>query len=89
MGPRESKKMADKDELTVEESLGALSEALGKASTDLCAVRDAVDSARADMASRNSSHARSIIKDAERAIDRLREADETLCKVIEDLKRTE
>jgi len=81
--------MADKDELTVEQSLGALSEALGKASADLSAVRVAVDSARADMSSHNGSHTRSVIKDAERAIDHLREADETLCKLLEDLKRTE
>ena len=79
--------METKDELTVEQSLGMLSEALGKASTDLCAVRAAVDLARQDMSSHNGSHARAIIKDSERALDHLRETDESLRDVLKELAR--
>ena len=81
--------MDTKDELTVEQSLGMLSEALGKASNDLCAVRAAVDLARSDMSSHNGSHTRSILKDTERALDRLRETDESLRNVLKDLRDTE
>ena len=81
--------MQPKDELTVEQSLGMLSDALGKASADLCAVRAAVDLARSNMASHNGSHTRAILKDTERALDHLRETDESLRNVLKDLRDTD
>jgi alkylation response protein AidB-like acyl-CoA dehydrogenase len=70
---------------TVEMSLEILSEALGKASSDLTAVRATLDLARADIASRNTSVSRGVLKDAERVINHLRQADEGLRDVLKDL----
>ena len=70
---------------TVEMSLQALSEALGKASDDLRAVRTALDTARADIASRNTSIARDVVSNAECVIDHLRKADEGLRDVLKAL----
>jgi len=81
--------MDDKDEPTVEESLGVLSEALGKAAVDLSAVREAVELARADMSSHNGSHTRAIIRDAERAVTHLRETEESLKDVLKDLSEAD
>ena len=72
---------------TVEMSLEALSDAVGKASDDLRAVRTALDVARADIGSRNSSLSRDVVRDAERVIVHLREADESLRAVLKDLIR--
>lgn len=72
---------------TVEMSLEALSDAVGKASEDLRAVREALDLARADIASRNTSLSRDVIGHAERVIVHLREADESLRDVLKDLSR--
>ena len=66
-------------------SLQALSEAVGKASDDLRAVRSALDTARADIASRNTSIARDVVSNAERVIDHLRQADEGLRDVLKAL----
>jgi cob(I)alamin adenosyltransferase len=77
--------METKDTPTVEMSLEMLSEAVGKASEDLCAVRATLDLARSDIASRNISMSRAIVRDAERAIDRLKQADESLREVLKDL----
>jgi len=70
---------------TVEMSLAALSEAVGRASQDLSAVRSTLDLARADIASRNTSVGRDVVREAERAIDHLRRADEALRDVLKDL----
>jgi hypothetical protein len=70
---------------TVEASLAALSEAVAKAADDLAAVRTALDTARADIASRNTSITRDVVRDAERVIDHLRRADEGLRDVLQDL----
>ena len=72
---------------TVGMSLEALSDAVGKASEDLRAVRAALDVARADIASRNTSLSRDVVRDAERVIVHLREADESLRAVLKDLSR--
>jgi hypothetical protein len=72
---------------TVEMSLTALSDAVGKASEDLRAVREALDLARADIASRNTSLSRDVVGHAEQVIVRLREADESLRDVLKDLSR--
>jgi len=66
-------------------SLQALSEAVGKASDDLRAVRTALDLARGDIASRNTSISREVVRDAERVIDHLRHADEGLRDVLKVL----
>jgi len=81
--------METKEEPTVERSLEVLSEALGKASVDLCAVRAAVDLARFDLLSHNGSHKRAIIRDTERAITHLRETDESLRDVVSYLRERE
>ena len=49
---------------TVEMSLAALSEAVGKASQDLTAVRSALDVARADINTRNTSVTRDHLRHA-------------------------
>ncbi len=66
-------------------SLEALSVAVGKASEDLCAVRSVLDTARADIASRNSSMSRNVVGPAEKGIDPLKRADEGLRDVLKDL----
>jgi ABC-type transporter Mla subunit MlaD len=78
-------RMAEKDDVTVEMSLEMLSEAVGKAAEDLRAVRVNLDQARTDIASRNSSISRQVVTDAERAIDNLRQTDESLQTVLKDL----
>jgi hypothetical protein len=72
---------------TVETSLEALSDAIGKASSDLREVRSALDLARADIASRNTSLSRDVVGHAEKVIVHLREADESLRDVLTDLGR--
>jgi hypothetical protein len=81
--------MDEKTLPTVEMSLEALSVAVGKASEDLIAVRSALDVARQDISSRNTSMSREVVKDAERVIDHLRQADEGLRDVLEDLAERE
>jgi phage protein D len=76
--------MAD-TEITVEMSLESLSDAIGKAAEDLRAVQVTLDQARTDIASRNTSVSRQVVKDAERAIDHLRQTDESLRDVLKDL----
>jgi hypothetical protein len=75
----------DRDELTVEQSLDALSEAVGKAADDLRATQARLDQQRVDIVSRNTSVTRDVVRTAERAIDRLREADEALSDVFKEL----
>jgi ABC-type transporter Mla subunit MlaD len=77
--------MTEQTTPTVETSLAALSEAVAKASQDLSAVRTALDAARADIATHNTSLRRDVIKNAERVIDHLRRADEGLRDVLKDL----
>jgi hypothetical protein len=72
---------------TVEMSLEALSDAVGKASDDLRAVRSTLDIARADIAARNTSLTRDVVGHAEKVIVHLREADESLRDVLKDLSR--
>ncbi|MCU1381327.1 MAG: hypothetical protein JWL71_24 [Acidobacteria bacterium] len=72
---------------TVEMSLEALSEAVGKASDDFRAVRATLDIARADIASRNTSLSREVVIHAEKVINHLREADQSLRDVLKDLIR--
>jgi hypothetical protein len=78
--------MDENEKPTVEISLGMLGDALGKAADDLRSARDVVERARLDIGSRNMSISRTIVADAERVIDCLRETDESLSKVMKDLK---
>ena len=80
-----SRRMTERDETTVDMSLEMLSEAVGKASEDLRSVRAALDQARTDIASHNTAVTRKVVKDAERAIDHLRQTDECLQSVLKDL----
>ena len=77
--------MNEQSKPTIEMSLEALTEALGKASDDLRAAVPALEQARADIASRNTSISRDVVRDAERVIDHLRQADECLREVVKDL----
>ena len=77
--------MDEQTKPTIEMSLEALTEALGKASDDLRAAVPALEQARADIASRNTSISRDVVRDAERVIDHLRQADECLRAVVKDL----
>jgi hypothetical protein len=79
--------MTTKEQPTVEMTLAVLSEAVGKASDDLCAVRATLDAARADIASHNVSMSREVVHDAERVIDHLRHADEGLRDVLKTLSQ--
>ena len=58
-----ARNMDENAAMTVEMSLAMLSEAVGKASDDLRAVRATLDAARADIASRNTSLSRDVLKD--------------------------
>ena len=77
--------MDEQTQPTVEMSLEALTEALDKAADDLRAAVPAIDQARADIASRNTSLSRDVVRDAERVIDHLRQANECLRDVVKDL----
>jgi len=74
-----------KEQPTVEISLEMLSEALGKASADLCSARLAIDNERLDIAARNTSVSRRVIRDVERVVQDLRDTDEHLRAVVKDL----
>jgi hypothetical protein len=78
--------MANDEVPTVDSSLELLSEAVGKACVDMLAVKTAIDAARADIASRNTSLTRDVIRHAEHAIDHLRGVDRSLRDVLNDLK---
>ena len=79
--------MAEEDSppITVEMSLAIVSEAMWKASDDLAAARARIDVARMDIGSWNTTVSRKVIKDAERVIDHLRQTDECLKDVLQDL----
>jgi len=79
--------MDEKTTPTVEMSLEALSDAVGKASDDFRAVRATLDVARQDIASRNTSLSRDVVAHAEKVIVHLREADQSLRDVLKDLIR--
>ena len=72
---------------TVDMSLAALSDAVGKASEDFRAVRATLDVARADIVSRNTSLSRDVVAHVEKVIVHLRETDESLRDVLKDLSR--
>jgi cob(I)alamin adenosyltransferase len=75
----------NKDAATVEQSLEVLSEAIGKASEDFSAVRSRLDQERFEIASHNTSVSRVVVRQAERVLDHLRQADEGLATVLKDL----
>jgi hypothetical protein len=62
-----------------------LSEAIGKASEDFSAVRSRLDQERFEIASHNTSVSRVVVRQAERVLDHLRQADEGLATVLKDL----
>jgi hypothetical protein len=70
---------------TVEISLDALSEAVGKSAEDLRAVRATIERARADIAARNTSISREVVAAAARAVDHLKGVDEALRDVLQGL----
>jgi len=70
---------------TVEMSLDVLSEAVGKASDDLHAVRGSIDRARADIAARNTAISREVVAAATRVVDHLKQADQALRDVLQGL----
>ncbi len=74
---------------TVDESLEMLSETIGKATEDLGAVRTRIEQERFEIASRNTSVSRGVVRHAERVIDHLRQADEGLRTVLNDLDERE
>jgi ABC-type transporter Mla subunit MlaD len=74
---------------TVEQSLEVLSETIGKATGDLSAVRTRLDQERFEIASRNTSVSRGVVRHAERVVDHLRQADDELRRVLKDLSERE
>lgn len=77
--------MTEKTPTTVEMSLEALSHALSRAADDLRAAVPTIDRAREEIESRNTSISREVVRDAERVLDHLRHADESLRDVVTDL----
>jgi hypothetical protein len=77
---------AEQEPPTVELSLGMLSDAVGKASEDLRAARATLDRMRADIASRNTSVSRTVITQAQRVVNHLRETDQALREVVTTLE---
>jgi hypothetical protein len=86
LGPRVAMAENTSEKPTVEMSLQLLSDAVGKAADDLCAARVALDRARIDIASRNTSVSRRVVGAAERVVDHLRETDEALREVVKELE---
>src|SRR5712692_6013469 len=80
-----STRMDTEERPTVEQSLGALSEAIAKATDDLRACRMTIEQARVDIASRSNSISRDVVRDATRVMGHLRETDEGLRDVLRDL----
>ena len=78
-----------KETPTVEQSLEVLSETIGKATEDLETVRARLDQERFEIASRNTSVNRGVIRRAGLVVDHLRQADEELRNVIKDLTERE
>ena len=78
-----------RDMPTVEQSLEVLSEAIGKATEDLSTVRTRLDQERFEIASRNTSISRGVVRHAERIVDHLRQADDELRQVLKDLTERE
>ena len=74
---------------TVEQSLEVLSEAIGKATEDLSMVRTRLDQERFEIASRNTSVSRGVVRNAKRIVDHLRQADDGLQNVLKDLAERE
>jgi hypothetical protein len=78
--------MDTKDLPTAEHSLALLSDAIGRAADDLRAVRATLDTARVDIATRNTSlPTGDIVRESERVVDHLRKADECLRELVRDL----
>jgi len=71
---------------TVEMSLEALIQAVGKAADDLRAVCGTLERARTDIAARNTSVPRAVVASATRVVDNLRGADEALADVLRGLE---
>jgi alkylation response protein AidB-like acyl-CoA dehydrogenase len=71
---------------TVEQSLCALSDAIGKANDDLRMCRRMIDRARADISWRATSVSRDVVWDAERVVKNLSMTDESLRDVLRDLQ---
>jgi uncharacterized protein involved in exopolysaccharide biosynthesis len=78
--------MDTKDVPTAEQSLALLSDAIARAAADLTAARATLDTARAEIATRNTSlPTGDIIRESERVLDHLRQADEALRDLVKDL----
>ena len=77
--------MSEHEQPTIETSLEMLSDALGRASEDLRAAQVSLDQARTDIASRNTSVSRQVVKDADRVMTHLKQTDECLQDVLKDL----
>ena len=75
----------DTNKPTVEMSLDALSDAVGKSVDDLRAVRETIDRARADIAAHNTSVSREVVAAAARTVDHLKHVDEALRDVLQGL----
>jgi hypothetical protein len=71
---------------TVEVSLQFLDDVLQRAAADLLASRNALSRARAEIASGNFSLPRSIVADADRVVDHLKQADYALSSVLASLR---
>jgi hypothetical protein len=78
-----------KENPTVEQSLEVLSEAIGKATEDLGVVRSRLEEERFEIASRNTSVNRGVVRHAEQVVNHLRQADEGLQSVLKDLAERE
>ena len=78
-----------KDTPTVEQSLEVLSETIGKAAEDLETVRARLDQERFEIASRNTSVNRGVIRHAALVVDHLRQAAVDQAKSVEAKARAD
>jgi hypothetical protein len=78
--------MATETTPTVEASLQILEDVLQRAAADLLVSRNALSRARKDIESGNTSLSRSIVADADRVVEHLKEADQGLSRVLTSLR---
>jgi hypothetical protein len=71
---------------TVEMSLEALSQALLRAVDDLTSAHGAIEMMREDLPPADAELSRQVIVEATRAVDRLKELDETLAALLKTLE---
>jgi hypothetical protein len=71
----------------VDPQLEEVSDAIGRAATDLAAARAALDRERAEFAATEAQPSRSLLLAATRVVDELKQTDEALAALLKALER--